>query len=126
MTAPRRLRVLVVDDNPDAAEMLGTLVELMGHDWEAAYDGPAALAAAARTRPDVVFLDIGMPGMSGYEVATKLRADAQLRDVYLIALTGWGEDDARVRALEAGFDRHVTKPAEPDAIEQILASVPQR
>jgi signal transduction histidine kinase len=116
------LRVLVVDDNTDAVEMLTMLVELQGHQTDRAYCGQAALEACGRFRPDVVFLDIGLPDMDGYEVARELRrreGDA----VRLIALTGWGSDEDRRRSREAGFDHHLTKPADPDDIARLLTQV---
>jgi CheY-like chemotaxis protein len=113
------LRVLVVDDNVDSAEMLQILLGSMGHDAQLAHDGQSALALVASQRPDVVLLDIGLPDMDGYEVARQIRALHQ-QPMRLIALTGWGHDEARQKALEAGFDRHLTKPADPDALERVL------
>ncbi len=117
---PPALRVLVVDDNVDAAESLATLLRLEGQDVRVAHDGPAALEAAPAYRPDVVFLDIGMPGMDGYEVARRLRREPGLEGVLLVALTGWGQDEDRRRSREAGFDEHLVKPVDPAAVATLL------
>jgi len=119
-------RVLVVDDNVDAAESLAALLELDGHDTRVAHDGNEALAQAAEFRPQIVFLDIGMPGKDGYEVARELRRDPRNRDTMLVALTGWGAQDDRARTRSAGFDHHLTKPAELPAVEALLATMAQR
>jgi PAS domain S-box-containing protein len=116
---PRR-RVLVVDDNQDAADSLALLLRLAGQDARTAYDGPSALVRATEFRPEVVFLDIGMPGMDGYEVARQLRAAPSLRGIKLVALTGWGQEEDRRRSAEAGFDRHMVKPVEPEALRKVL------
>jgi PAS domain S-box-containing protein len=116
------LSVLVVDDNFDAAETLCELLRLLGHRATAAYDGPSALSVAAQLAPDVVLLDIGLPGMSGLEVATKLRHLAETRSAYLVAVTGYGQTNDRDRSLEAGFDAHLVKPIDVD----VLASQLQR
>lgn len=114
-------RVLVVDDNKDAAETLCMLLELAGHVVHTAHNGPDALAACDAFVPDVVFLDIGLPGMSGYEVAHSLRADPRHREVMLVALTGWGTEQDRNRAHSAGFDHHLTKPFDLEKMEDLLA-----
>jgi signal transduction histidine kinase len=119
-------RVLVVDDNRDSAESLAALLGVLGHDVHAAHDGREALELARRLAPDLVLLDIGMPGMSGHEVARRLRADAGLSDTVLIALTGYGSDDDRRASREAGFDGHLVKPIDFDALERILAAQPAR
>jgi signal transduction histidine kinase/ActR/RegA family two-component response regulator len=124
--AAAALRVLVVDDNTDAAEMLTMLVEFQGHATERAHSGPAAIEAADRFRPDVVFLDIGLPGMDGYQVARELRRREGRAAALLVALTGWGSDEDQNRAREAGFDHHLTKPADPEAIASLLARASQR
>jgi CheY-like chemotaxis protein len=118
------LRVLVVDDNRDAAETLSALLGVMGHTAPVANDGPQALRMVRSFRPQVVFLDIGMPGMNGYEVAADIRRDPAFNDVMLVALTGWGGALDRTRSASAGFDEHLTKPATIAAIEQVLAKVP--
>jgi signal transduction histidine kinase/CheY-like chemotaxis protein len=114
-------RVLVVDDNADAARTLSTLLALQGHQTEVAYDGPSALAAAKAGRPEVVLLDLGMPGMDGYEVARQLRAEPALAGVRVVAVTGWGHEDDRRRTRDAGFDAHLVKPVDLDEVERHLA-----
>lgn len=116
---PRARRVLVVDDSRDAADSLAALLEMQGQAVEVAYDGPAALAACASRPPDMVFCDIGLPGMSGYEVARRLRADGY--EAQLVALSGYAQPDDVARALAAGFHRHLAKPADPVALEALLA-----
>ena len=116
---PRR-RVLVVDDNVDAAEALGELLRDYGHEVGTAHDGAQALDHARLHRPDVVLLDISMPEMDGYEVAKRMRGELALSDALLVALTGYGEDRHRRRAREAGFDQHVTKPVDAARLQEIL------
>jgi CheY-like chemotaxis protein len=118
----RSLRVLVVDDNEDAASSIGQLLELLGHHVTLAYDGPGALAAAAAVPPELVLLDIGLPGMDGYAVASRLREAGHDRAV-LIALTGYGQDEHLRRSTEAGFDQHLVKPVDFAALRQISAQV---
>jgi PAS domain S-box-containing protein len=120
-SSPRR-HILVVDDNRDAANSLARLLTILcRQEVRVAYDGPSALEAAASFRPEVVLLDIGLPGMDGYEVARKLRARPELDGTLLVALTGWGQDEDRQRSKEAGFDRHLVKPVDPDALMRLLA-----
>jgi signal transduction histidine kinase/ActR/RegA family two-component response regulator len=114
-------RILVVDDNRDAADMLGSLLTAEGHEVAVAYDGADALSLAPDLRPEVGLVDIGMAGMNGYELAGRLRGEAALADMFLVAITGWGQDDDRRRALASGFDAHLTKPAEPSALAELLA-----
>ena len=116
-------RVLVVDDNRDAAESMGILLKLLGADVHVAYGGAEALEALPAYRPDVVILDIGMPGMDGYEVARRIRQQPEFQKVTLIALTGWGQDEDRRRSHTAGFDYHLIKPADIDALQALLALV---
>jgi PAS domain S-box-containing protein len=118
-----RLRVLVVDDNIDAAESLAALLDLSGHATRVAHDGEEALRTAQEFRPEVVFLDIGMPGKDGYEVARALRGKPETRQAVLVALTGWGAKDDRVRSESAGFDHHLTKPAGITAVEGLLSKM---
>ncbi len=115
-------RVLVVDDNCDAADSLGMLLTLAGADVHVAYDGPSALAAIPIYRPHVALLDVGMPGMDGYTVATRIREDAQNRDMLLLALTGFGQDQDRQRSSLAGFNEHLTKPADLARLQALVAS----
>ena len=117
--APGR-RVLVVDDNVDAADSTAALLELWGHDARAVYDGETALEAAREMRPDVVLLDIGLPGMNGYEVAQRLRALPDVAIALLAAMTGYGQDEDRRRASAAGFDLHLTKPLDPSRLREIV------
>ncbi len=115
-------RILVVDDNRDAADSLGLLLRFLGHEVRVAHDGPAALEAARAWRPAVVLLDIGMPGMDGYAVARALRALPELEGVVLIALTGWGQEEDRRRSRAAGFDHHLIKPVDLEALQALLAA----
>ncbi|HSV36993.1 MAG TPA: response regulator [Ramlibacter sp.] len=117
------LRVLVVDDNTDAAESLATLLELGGHATRVANSGDEALRTAHEFRPEVVFLDIGMPGKDGYQVARELRQSVDTCHAMLVALTGWGAKDDRARSREAGFDHHLTKPAGLAAVDALLAGM---
>ncbi len=121
--AVHKVRVLVVDDNRDAADTLSALLDLLGHNAQVANDGRAALDAMQDFRPQVVFLDIGMPGMNGYEVAEAIRNDRRFDQPLLVALTGWGGEDNRQRTSAAGFDLHLTKPVDLGAIEKMLAGV---
>jgi len=116
-------RILVVDDNVDAAETMAMLLDLSGHEARTAFGGQEALEMALSFRPDVVFLDIGLPGMNGYEVAEKLLANPATAATRLIALTGWGTEDDIRKSKVAGFYAHLTKPVDPDAVEAILATV---
>ncbi len=117
------LRVLVVDDNIDAADTLSALLEMSGHAIRVANDGYQAIDAASAFLPQVVFLDIGLPGMNGYEVARKLREIPGMESSILVALTGWGTREDRERSSEAGFDHHLTKPADLHAVESLLAGL---
>ncbi len=117
----KRKRLLVVDDNVDAAETIAKLLRLAGYEAECVYDGPSALEAVERKRPDIVVLDIGLPGMDGYEVARRLRA--RFRRMPLIAVTGYGQDSDRKRSLQAGFDHHFTKPVDPLELETFIAKL---
>ncbi|HYH46505.1 MAG TPA: ATP-binding protein [Thermoanaerobaculia bacterium] len=119
--AEHGLRILLVEDNVDAAEMLGELLELSGHQVETAHSGPAGLEAARRFLPEVVLCDIGLPGMDGYEVCRQLRADPVTRGAHLVALTGYGGESDRMQAREAGFDLHLVKPVGPDQLQRLLA-----
>jgi len=121
-TAPRR-RILVVDDNKDAADSLGMLLRIMGNDVEIAYDGLQAVNSAAEFRPQLVLMDIGLPKLNGYEAASRIREQPGGGDVMLVALTGWGQEEDRRRSQEAGFDRHMTKPVETAALEELLTAL---
>jgi PAS domain S-box-containing protein len=124
-SAARPLRVLVVDDNHDAADTLALLLTLEGHEVLTAYDGPEAVEVALAQRPAVVFLDIGLPAIDGYEACRQMR-EGGLSDAFIVALTGYGQDEDRRRSQEAGFDAHRTKPVELAAIQELLASLPAK
>jgi signal transduction histidine kinase len=115
-------RVLVVDDNVDAADLVVETLSALGHQAVAAHDGPSALEAAARLRPNIALLDIGLPVMDGYELARRFRELPELRNTKLIALTGYGTESDRVRSLEAGFDEHLVKPLALERLEEVLES----
>ena len=119
--AGARRRVLVVDDNVDTAESLSLLLRLRGYEVEIAYDGPAALKRAASFHPEAVLLDIGLPGLDGYQVASRLRRRRRTAKVLLVALTGYGQEEDQRRSQEAGFDHHLTKPVDPRVIYELLA-----
>jgi CheY-like chemotaxis protein len=114
-------RVLVVDDNADAAESAALFLRLAGHVVEVAFDGRAALEAARAFRPEVVFLDIGLPGMNGYEVARRLRQEPEFRSAVLAAVTGYGREEDRRRSKESGFDFHLVKPVEPASLLNLVS-----
>jgi len=113
----------VVDDNSDAAESLEVLLSLSGHVVRVAHDGEAAIEIARREKLDVVLLDIGLPGMDGYEVARRLRADHPEPTPVLVALTGYGREEDRRRAREAGIEHHVVKPIDHPTLQRLLASI---
>jgi len=115
-------RILLADDNRDAAESLAIILRLEGHEVELAHDGDAALRAFEAGRPDVALLDIGMPKSNGYEVARQIRAVAGGEDVLLIAITGWAQDSDKAQSRAAGFDHHLTKPIEPESLIGLLTS----
>jgi CheY-like chemotaxis protein len=119
---PLRRRILVADDNEDSAESLAVMLRLMGSEVRTAHDGIRALEAAENFRPEVMVLDIGMPGMDGYEAARRVRGLPWGRAVVLIAVTGWGQAEDKRRAVEAGFDHHITKPVDAVELERLLAA----
>lgn len=112
-------RILVVDDNEDAADSLATLLDVVGYQVRVEYDGPEAIEAADHFRPDAALLDIGLPHLSGYDIARHIR-DTRGAGVLLVAITGWGAEDDRRRAREAGFDHHFTKPADFERLVGLL------
>jgi CheY-like chemotaxis protein len=116
---PPHAKVLVVDDNQDAANSLATLLEVMGYEVRTAYDGPEAIEAADEFQPAVALLDIGLPRLSGYDIARHVREHLG-GDVLLVAITGWGQEDDRRRAREAGFDHHFTKPADFEVLLELI------
>jgi CheY-like chemotaxis protein len=115
----RRRRVLVADDNVDAGESLAMLLRLDGHEVELATNGPQAIELFERMKPEIAILDIGMPGLNGYEVAMRIRQKAQ-NGITLIAVTGWGQEADKARAAASGFDHHFTKPVEPAALSALV------
>jgi CheY-like chemotaxis protein len=118
-------RILVADDNRDAANSVALMLRLDGHEVHTAYDGQEAVEAAGWFRPEVVVLDIGMPKLNGYEVCRHIRRQPWGQGIVLIALTGWGQDEDKRRASEAGFDRHLTKPVDPVELERLVAQPTQ-
>lgn len=120
-SASAPLKVLVVDDNVSSAETTAQILSMIGHSVALAHDGPEALETARSLRPDVIMLDLGMPGMSGYEVCRELRQDASFRDTMLIAQTGWGQERDREKTREVGFDHHLTKPVDFNELSALLA-----
>jgi CheY-like chemotaxis protein len=113
-------RVLIADDNRDAAESLAMLLSMEGHEVTVVHDGQQALAAFQTMQPEFALLDIGMPVVSGYDVARRVRQSSLGRAVTLIAITGWGQDGDKARALAAGFNHHFTKPIEPERLSDLL------
>ena len=125
--APQRhCRAMVLDDNRDAANTLAMMLELLGHEVRCLYDPREAAEVVAEFDPEVVFLDIGMPGVSGYEIARRLRVGAHGDSRLLVAVTGWGQPDDLRRTAEAGFDHHLVKPPELEAIRALCAGAPTR
>jgi PAS domain S-box-containing protein len=123
LAPPGPRRILIVDDNEDGAQSLAELLELGGHETHKANDGYQAIEAAERLRPDLVLLDIGLPRMNGYEVCQRIRQQPWGRDLAVVALTGWGQEEDRQRSREAGFDAHLVKPVDYDHLAQVLASL---
>ena len=119
----RRRRILVADDNVDLATSMGLLLELMGNEVRVTHDGLAAVSAEAEFRPDVVFLDIGMEHMNGFDACRCIRANPWGKDPIIVALTGWGQTDDKRRSREAGFDHHLVKPIEPAMLQRFLAEI---
>jgi CheY-like chemotaxis protein len=118
-----KLRILVVDDNKDSATTLAKILNLMGHETRIVHDGGRAVAAAEEYRPEVILLDIGLPVMSGYEVAKTIRSQSWSKGVIIIALSGWGQDEDRVRSEQAGMNMHLVKPIDPDNLENLLGTL---
>jgi CheY-like chemotaxis protein len=126
--APRNMcrRVLVADDNDDSATTLSILLEMLGNDVRIAHDGEQAVRMAREFGPDAILLDIGMPKMNGYDACERLRSSPETSRAYMVALTGWDQDEVRARAMAAGFDRHLVKPVEPAMLEALICALPQR
>jgi CheY-like chemotaxis protein len=117
------MRILCVDDNRDAATVMAMLLKANGSEAITAHDGLAAVAAAEEFRPDVVLLDLGLPGIDGYEVARRIREQPWANEVVLVALTGWDREEDKLRLKEANFNFHMVKPVEHPAIEKLLAEL---
>lgn len=120
VTGSARYRVLVIDDNEDAAEAVALLLRLWNHEVDVAYDGPSGIELAKAHRPDIILCDLGMPGMSGYDVVQTLRAWPEGQDITIAALTGYGQDDDKLRTTQAGFDIHLVKPIDPSVLQLFL------
>jgi DNA-binding response OmpR family regulator len=120
--ADMKYRLLIADDLVDSADSLGLLMRHAGHDVEIAYDGEAALHLAESQRPDAALLDIEMPKLTGYEVCRRIREQAWGRQMFLIAVTGWSQDETRARVTQAGFDHQLVKPVDPQELERVLAA----
>ena len=125
-TAGTGRRVLIVDDNIDAAETLAMMLDILGQETRQAHDGQAAVEMAAQYQPDMIFMDIGLPVLSGHEAAQKIRKELGMGDVYMIALSGYGTEDDRRRSLAAGFDAHMVKPLDPSTLPGLLASAAKK
>jgi CheY-like chemotaxis protein len=124
-TTPKRFRILVVDDNHDSALSLAMMLSIMGHETRTAHDGESAVATAESFLPEVVLLDIGLPKLNGYEVAQRIREKDWGASMFLIAVTGWGQEEDRQRSSEVGLNVHMVKPVEPSALEKLLAGLSQ-
>jgi CheY-like chemotaxis protein/two-component sensor histidine kinase len=118
--APATARILVADDNLDSADSLSMMLEMLGHEVSSAHDGLEALETAKRSKPELIFMDLGMPRMSGYDAARLIRSAPECNGVVLVALTGWGQEEDRRRSLEAGFDHHIVKPIDFAIVEKLL------
>ncbi len=121
-----RLRILIVEDNDDAREMLRTLLDLAGHETHEAADGLEGLRLATELKPQVALIDLGLPGLDGLELASRIRAMPGTATMELVALTGYGQMQDRQRTRAAGFDQHVVKPVDPETLEKVLAAAAQR
>lgn len=121
--AKHTFRILVVDDNQDSALSLAMMLSIMGHETRTAHDGESAVATAETFLPEVVLLDIGLPKLNGYEVAQRIREKAWGTSMFLIAVTGWGQEEDRQRSAEVGLNVHMVKPVEPSVLEKLLAEL---
>ena len=117
-------RILVVDDNRDSAKTMAMMLKLLGHTTELAHDGEEAIGVAENFRPNVVLLDIGLPKINGFEVARRIRGQSWGREMFLAAMTGWGQDEDRRKSQEAGFDTHLVKPVDLATLTKLLAQQP--
>lgn len=118
-----RLKILVVDDNPDSALSMAMMLSMMGHETRTAHDGEAAVVTAEAFRPQVVLLDIGLPKLNGYEVAQRIRQQDWGASMFLVAITGWGQEEDRRRSEDVGMNLHMVKPVEPGALDRVLADL---
>jgi CheY-like chemotaxis protein len=123
MKASARRRLLIVDDNVDAATSLSMLTEILGHEVRTAHDGLEALDVAAAFRPELILLDIGMPKLNGYDTCRRIREESWGRNIVIAALTGWGQDGDRCQSRAAGFNHHLVKPVDPLMLRKLLASL---
>jgi CheY-like chemotaxis protein len=123
-TTSRGRRILIVEDNRDCAQSLRLLLEFLGHQVSVASSGTEGVRLAQAVRPDVVLCDIGLPELDGFGVAASLRQQRETAGSYLVAITGYGSDQTRLRCREAGFDRYFTKPVDPDVLVELLAALP--
>ena len=119
---PGRTRVMVVDDNHEAAKILAIALDMFGAEAKVCHDGPSALTLLEQFHPQLIFLDIGMPGMDGHEVARRIRAIPAHAKTRIIGLSGWGQEEVRRRSAEAGFDEHLVKPIDISGLQRLLAS----
>jgi CheY-like chemotaxis protein len=122
-TTPQHFRILVVDDNHDSALSLAMMLSIMGHETRTAHDGESAVVTAESFLPEVVLLDIGLPKLNGYEVAQRIRESEWGQSMFLIAVTGWGQEEDRQRSSEVGLNVHMVKPVEPAALERLLSEL---
>jgi CheY-like chemotaxis protein len=119
-------RILIVDDNLDACETLAMMLELLGQQTRQAHEGTGALRAAQEYQPELIFMDIGLPGLTGHEVAERMRGELGMKDTYIVALSGYGTEEDRRKSLFAGFDNHYVKPLDPSVLPGILAEADRR
>jgi CheY-like chemotaxis protein len=117
-------RILVVDDNHDGCDSMAALLSIDGHTVQTEYDGVSAIAAAEKFRPQVILMDLGMPKMNGYDACAHIRAQAWSKDMLVVAMTGWGQKEDKLRAQQAGFDAHLVKPVDPDELQRLLVGTP--
>ncbi len=115
-------RILLIEDNVDITDFIRLQLEMWGHDVSVAHDGPSGLEAVLALRPDIALVDVGLPGMDGYELAQRIRSDRQGSEIRLVAMTGYGRPEDRARALAAGFDAHLVKPVHPRQLQELLDS----
>jgi CheY-like chemotaxis protein len=124
--APAERRIVVADDNEDSAFTMAMMLKIMGHDVRTAHDGFEAIKVAEAFRPELILLDIGMPILNGYDACRRIREQSWGKGVVMVALTGWGQDEDKRQSREAGFDHHLVKPIEPEALEKLLAALPAK